>query len=184
MKERQKAQRDSIVDAAGRVLFRDGYAKATIDNIAAEAGMSKGGVFYYFKNKNEIFACMIQRYEEIYNARRQEIFDTLPEGPGRLLKATVIASLEYNDQSRENHNHIGLYADEEFRTRLSDLKKRIYAQLAQGCKNPQKLAMVMFVLDGMWMGRTIGEQAIPPSHIEKFRQELLLYVDEIAKDYS
>lgn len=182
MKERQQTQRDSIVDAAGRVVFRDGYAKATIDNIAAEAGMSKGGVFYYFKNKNEILACMVQRYEEVYNARRQEILETLPEGPGRLLRATVIASLEYNDQSRENHNHIGLYADEEFRKQLTELKKRTYAQLAQGCRHPEKLAMVMFVLDGMWMDKTVGEPSIPLSHVERLRDELMRYVDEIAEE--
>ncbi|MCD8350904.1 MAG: TetR/AcrR family transcriptional regulator [Planctomycetaceae bacterium] len=180
---RQKEQRDAIIDAAMRVVYRDGYTKATIDGIAAEAGMSKGGVFYYFKNKKEIFASVLTRYEEIAEIRRQEIYDSLPEGPGRCLRASVLTQLEHFDKHKDNiHNVMGMYTEEDFRKALAALRRRNFKQLCQGCKCPEKLAMVSLVLDGLWMDRTMGEASIPASQMVKLRRELMRYIDEIAPE--
>lgn len=43
--------REKIVDAAWRVLERDGYAAASIKSIAQEAGVAQGLVHYYFTSK-------------------------------------------------------------------------------------------------------------------------------------
>lgn len=47
----QQARRRDIVDAAIAVLCRDGYAAASVDRIAREAGTSKGTVLYHFGSK-------------------------------------------------------------------------------------------------------------------------------------
>lgn len=184
MTTRQRLQSDGIVDAAMRVLYRDGFPKMTIDSIAAEAGMTKGGVFYYFKNKNDILSCIVERYEELYNARRDEMLNELPEDqPGRFLRATVLASLEYYDETKDNiQNVIGMYTDETFRKTVRALKQRTFEQLSRECRHPEKLTMILFALDGMWMDRIVGESIIPPACMEEFRQSLLEYVDQVAKE--
>jgi AcrR family transcriptional regulator len=50
----QLARRDDIIAAAIRVINRDGYAAASIDRIAAEAGVHKSTVLYHFKYKQAI----------------------------------------------------------------------------------------------------------------------------------
>jgi AcrR family transcriptional regulator len=50
----QRARRDDIVAAAIVVINRDGYAVASIDRIAKEAGTSKGTVLYHFKTKEAV----------------------------------------------------------------------------------------------------------------------------------
>jgi AcrR family transcriptional regulator len=50
----EKAQ--AILDAACRCLSEKGYAATTISEIAAEAGVSRGLLHYYFKNKEELMA--------------------------------------------------------------------------------------------------------------------------------
>jgi AcrR family transcriptional regulator len=54
-------RRPQIVDAAIRVFIRKGYRKATMPEIAAEAGLSVGGVYWYFKSKDEIIAAILER---------------------------------------------------------------------------------------------------------------------------
>jgi AcrR family transcriptional regulator len=54
-------RRPQIVDAAIRVFIRKGYRKATMPEIAAEAGLSVGGVYWYFKGKDEIVAAILDR---------------------------------------------------------------------------------------------------------------------------
>ncbi|MCK5213818.1 MAG: TetR/AcrR family transcriptional regulator [Candidatus Omnitrophica bacterium] len=44
-----------ILDAAGIVFSKYGFAKTTIDRIASQAGLGKGTVYQYFKSKKELF---------------------------------------------------------------------------------------------------------------------------------
>lgn len=47
---------NQILAAARRVLGAKGYARATISQVAAEAGVSRGLLHYYFKSKEEMLA--------------------------------------------------------------------------------------------------------------------------------
>lgn len=52
--ELREEQRRHILDAASRVFARKGYAGATMDEIAAEMGCSKGILYYQFQSKQEL----------------------------------------------------------------------------------------------------------------------------------
>ena len=43
--------RDRILDALQRILVRKGTAAVTLESVAAEAGVSKGGLLYHFRSK-------------------------------------------------------------------------------------------------------------------------------------
>jgi AcrR family transcriptional regulator len=51
--------RKRIIEAAVRVLARDGYAATSVKDIAAEAGVAPGLVHYYFKTKEELVAAAV-----------------------------------------------------------------------------------------------------------------------------
>jgi AcrR family transcriptional regulator len=53
--------RDRIVDAAWRVLERDGYAATSVKNIAQEAGVAQGLVHYYFSSKELLVVAAVNR---------------------------------------------------------------------------------------------------------------------------
>ncbi len=53
--ERAEGRRRDILLAAARVFGRDGYAQATLDDVAAQMGVTKGVIYYYFRSKEEIF---------------------------------------------------------------------------------------------------------------------------------
>lgn len=50
-----------ILDAALRVYSERGFAASRIDDIAAAAGLSKGGIYTHFKSKEEIFEALLMR---------------------------------------------------------------------------------------------------------------------------
>ncbi|KVD89620.1 TetR family transcriptional regulator [Burkholderia sp. ABCPW 14] len=52
---------NQILDAALAEFSASGFAGARIDDIAARAGMSKGGVYTHFGSKDEIFAALLER---------------------------------------------------------------------------------------------------------------------------
>ena len=51
----QKRNREAILDAALGVFSSEGFRGATLDQIAAEAGLSKPNVLYYFASKEAIY---------------------------------------------------------------------------------------------------------------------------------
>lgn len=69
--QRRPSQRpDEILDAALRVFAQRGLHKTKLEEIAKEAGVSKGTIYLYFKNKEELFVAAAQRIlpnlDEIY----------------------------------------------------------------------------------------------------------------------
>jgi AcrR family transcriptional regulator len=51
----------TIVDAAARVFERRGYADATLDQIAAEAGISKPTVYSYVRSKQHLLEIIVEQ---------------------------------------------------------------------------------------------------------------------------
>jgi AcrR family transcriptional regulator len=49
-------RKNQIIEAAMTVFARSGFHKATMDDIAAESGLSKGTLYWYFESKDEIIS--------------------------------------------------------------------------------------------------------------------------------
>ncbi|MEX3314224.1 TetR family transcriptional regulator C-terminal domain-containing protein, partial [Sulfitobacter sp. PS-8MA] len=57
----QLRNRRVILDAALEVFSKHGYRGATLDQIAAEAGLSKPNILYYFDGKEDIHVTLLSR---------------------------------------------------------------------------------------------------------------------------
>ena len=55
-------RREAILDVARDVFLEEGYASASMSTIAARLGGSKGTLYNYFKNKEELFAAYVVRH--------------------------------------------------------------------------------------------------------------------------
>ncbi|MBA4394502.1 MAG: hypothetical protein C0407_13195 [Desulfobacca sp.] len=64
-----------ILDAVRTILARKGYMGTTISLVAKEAGVSRGLLHYYFKNKDEMLARVIKDNMEISIAMICSVFD-------------------------------------------------------------------------------------------------------------
>lgn len=53
--------RDRILDALQDVLLDSGPAGATLDGVAQRAGVSKGGLLYHFRSKDDLFTGLLDR---------------------------------------------------------------------------------------------------------------------------
>jgi AcrR family transcriptional regulator len=54
-----RERREQILDAATEVFEREGFAGATVEEIASAVGISKGTVYLYFKSKKQIFVAIL-----------------------------------------------------------------------------------------------------------------------------
>jgi AcrR family transcriptional regulator len=92
----------AIRDAALRVVGRKGLEKATVDDIAREAGVAKGTLYLYFRSRDEIIEKTIGAAVDDLLARLQRAADGAGEGPfDEALERVLTAEFAYFDENRD-----------------------------------------------------------------------------------
>ncbi|MCA1248617.1 TetR/AcrR family transcriptional regulator [Massilia sp. MS-15] len=85
-------RRAGIVRALQTVMAKQGYEKATIQAIAAEAGLAPGLLHYHFKKKQDILVSLVTTLADYGQQRFAELAGAA-EDPGARLRAYIEARL-------------------------------------------------------------------------------------------
>lgn len=91
---------DQILDAATAVFGKLGYAEASIERIAEEAGVARSTVYVYFPNKDVLLNQCLARHREGLGARVREAVEGT-SGLEARLAAFFTAVLEYVGEVRD-----------------------------------------------------------------------------------
>jgi AcrR family transcriptional regulator len=75
-KERQRQTRERLLEAAERVFLRRGLRGSSVEEIAAEAGFTRGAFYSNFESKDELFVELLQ--DRVYRGYRK-ILEELPD---------------------------------------------------------------------------------------------------------
>ncbi|MFI1309242.1 TetR/AcrR family transcriptional regulator [Streptomyces albidoflavus] len=62
------SKRTQILDAAARLVQREGVKSVTFDAVAAEAGLTKGGLLYHFASREELVRAIHQHLADRWEA--------------------------------------------------------------------------------------------------------------------
>ncbi|SFM36193.1 TetR family transcriptional regulator [Marinobacter zhejiangensis] len=62
-KEDAQKTREQLLDAAEVVFHHKGVSETSLNDIAAEAGLTRGAVYWHFKNKHDVFVAMLERLD-------------------------------------------------------------------------------------------------------------------------
>jgi AcrR family transcriptional regulator len=92
--------RDALITAAMGVFARDGYAGASVDAIAAQAGYTVGALYSNFATKQELFLAVFERHcaGELAALRAVAETATSPQG---LLAAVTARFATLGEQQRQ-----------------------------------------------------------------------------------
>jgi AcrR family transcriptional regulator len=103
--EEVEQRRREILDAARRCFLRRGFHRATTDEICREAAITPGGLYHYFKHKEDLIQAVVQ---DSADQAVREVRSTAQASPGprtalqRLgaLLAQTVQSPEFYDNAR------------------------------------------------------------------------------------
>lgn len=73
------ATRERILEIAEAAVLAKGFGATSIEELIAEAGITKSGFFYHFKDKNELALGLLRRYEEQNDRLLAEVFGRAKE---------------------------------------------------------------------------------------------------------
>jgi AcrR family transcriptional regulator len=90
-------RRQQILTAAMTCFMQKGYHRATMDDIVAESGLSKGTLYWYFKSKKELFMALVQSIMDEMGAGWQDLIaDQNTTSTEKLRSITTIFRVELN----------------------------------------------------------------------------------------
>ncbi|WP_323023521.1 helix-turn-helix domain-containing protein [Castellaniella sp.] len=90
-------RRDQILDAALHEFSERGFGAARMDDIAARAGLSKGGLYAHFESKDAVFQALMQRMllpDLLFGERPPSEDARSPQSPQAALEALVDGFLD------------------------------------------------------------------------------------------
>jgi AcrR family transcriptional regulator len=161
-----------LLDAAAVVVRRDGAKSLTLDAVAAEAGVSKGGLLYHFKTKRDLLDAMLEGWVEEFGTE----IAAAEEGKG-FAHGYVKASDMSGWAAGERATEFGLLAamvDEP--ATLEGVRARYAAwqdQLAAQAADPVDATVARLAADGLWLNDLLG-LAPPAGELRKRVMERML----------
>src|SRR5437588_7070034 len=108
MAERKQARRRKLLGEAIRMFGKKGYHLTTVPMIVAAARSSIGSFYFYFRNKEDIFAAALRELEEGITAALHEAI--AEAGPDVLaqMSAAVTAFVRSEEHTSELQSHSDL----------------------------------------------------------------------------
>jgi len=165
----ERMTRDSLISAVEKLLQEEGWKGTTMDRIAKEAGVSKGTVYNYFKDKRDIlFSVMERNTEEIrefvrsVDLSKSDPVDLLRKIVGKtfmdlyekrkLTSATVQAYYEDKDLRRKIDPDHACHEDHPMREVRKVIAEVIAMGVRSGVFRPIEPAMAEAAINAMTMG--------------------------------
>jgi AcrR family transcriptional regulator len=158
--------KDKLLNAAGAVVRRDGAQALTLDAVAAEAGVSKGGLLYHFGTKRELIEALVDRWLSEFER------DIGAAGPG-FVRGYVLASGPREDE-------LGLLAAFAADPSVLVKARERYAiwqdRVEREGSDPVDATVARLAADGLWLAELLG--MAPPRG--RLREQVLSRLLELA----
>jgi len=100
-KEEAFQTREKILDAAVNLFHEQGIAQTSLGEIAEKAGVTRGAIYWHFKDKLDIFTSIHERYHTSMIEDLQATLETNPGMPLRKLKEVGVKMLMELDTNKQ-----------------------------------------------------------------------------------
>ena len=138
--------KDRLLDAAGAVVMRDGAQALTLDAVAEEAEVSKGGLLYHFKSKRDLVEGMVERWLAEFEREMDEADPAFVRG--------------YIQASAPAGNELGMLAALIGDPSLLVAVRRQYGiwqdRVEREGRDPVDATVARLAADGLWLAELLG----------------------------
>ncbi|PTL79240.1 TetR/AcrR family transcriptional regulator [Vitiosangium sp. GDMCC 1.1324] len=172
------SRREALLEAAARIVRRDGYEALSLDAVAAEAGLSKGGLLYHFPSKEALVAALVEQLVESFETAHADAAAAGPPGPGAWSRAYVRATLDRPGE--EDAVSVAILAAVAMNPALLQPLRQRYSAWNEALRRdglPGVDAWVVrLAVDGLWLSDLLGFE--PPTG--KIRSRVVARLLELA----
>ena len=144
-----------LLEAATQVVKEKGASCLTLDAVAKQAGVSKGGLLYHYPSKTALLTAMITHLNDNFE---RAIEEQLAKGMTSWLAAYVAMSFDpQNSQIEESAGMLAAIAnDMSLLEPLTQRYKILQKQLEANSSEPNLATIVRLAADGLWFTELLG----------------------------
>ena len=175
--------REAVLKAAAQLIAHHGANAFTIEAVAQQAGVTKGGVLHHFPSKEALVNGLIDHVIEGFNARLLEELKAEPaEQPGRWLRAYIrtVFLTEYEDQNLIPALAAAVAADQSTLEQI----RRSFAESQQAAAedgiDPIQATIIRLAVDGLVFTRALGVDVLDRQTSQQVYDELLRLTNLIS----
>lgn len=179
----QPSTRDVILDAAQRIAAERGAGRITLDEVAKESGLSKGGLLYHFAGKEALIQGMLERLIERTSVVREEHARELTGSHHATLRA-LLATRNREDVLDPHVAMAILAAAAEQPALLDPLRQHIahVRELITAESGDQPLFWLLWAAaDGLLFQQLLGIAPFEPEQRDAIHQQLQLLAEGLLK---
>lgn len=151
------SKRTFLLTAANVIIQRDGAENLTLDALARETGLSKGGVLYHFPTKEALLKAMLENWMEGFESSINESLESIPPGRGIWLRAFIKASA--NEENLLPRNALSLLAaiahDYELLALVRE-RAEVWQKQATSEIDPARATLLRLAADGLFWAELLG----------------------------
>jgi AcrR family transcriptional regulator len=165
--------RAKILNAAEARLLSTGPAGLVLDAVAADAGISKGGLLYHFPNKEALVGGLCDRMLGRFDEELTSLSTADPERPGAWTRAYLTSTVTEEGKPADNSAELmaGILAtlgrDSVHLDKIREHFVRWHVRLESDGIDPTTAKLVCLAADGLWLSALLGLQQIDPEPSSK-----------------
>jgi AcrR family transcriptional regulator len=168
--------RQAVLDAAERVVVRQGASHLTLEAVAIEAGISKASVIYDYKSKNALIKAVIERAIARHTAQLDAHIEEQTPGPDRFMRGRLVAAAEHSVTDAERAVALNLIAALAFNAELRALVEAVYRQqmsdIAATSSHPRGAILAFLALEGMSLMERFGFYSWPAAERDALLRDI------------
>ena len=168
--------REKLVQAAAQLVISKGITRVTLEQVAFEAGVSKGGLLHHFPTKQALLNGLIEQVGQVFKVRLEKFMGLeASDQPGRLARAYIRASFEYEADELQLTNAIAKVVSEfpELLLELQEEFVRLDQEMQADGLPAARAIVIRLACDGLWFSELIGVSSLQESLRSQMLEELL-----------
>lgn len=147
---------DRLLDAYSELLIEGGEKAATLDAVAARAGISKGGLLYHYGSKDALTAGLIERLSHLVDEDVAAMAAD-PEGPVAFFIRTSTATATPFDVAYNATVALAQGGDASAAAAIADARARWHSALLPEVGDPDAATALIFMSDGLYLASASPE---------------------------
>lgn len=169
---------DALLDAAEAVIHTHGIGALTLDAVAAQAKVSKGGLLHHFPSKDALIQAMVVRTAQRWKDDTVAAIAAVAPGPGRvcrgMLQGCIAKPDAWNESVRRSSRVFvtALASNPELVHPVRDLYADLRASLTRDRLAPGYGEVITLALDGVWFRWMFGLEEYSPAGLARLRRTL------------
>ena len=179
--------RDRILDAAERLIRSRGIGLLSVESVATEANVSKGGFFHHFASKDELLLAMLDRLVDKVRAEIEARASGDPEPRGARLRAQIALAFDLGEQAYEQWIALILAflqvasVQPKLLERGRQINEEVLARDEAEDIPLGRAIAIQFALDGYALALGVGGAALNPKQQAAFRDSLMALAQPEAR---